>query len=147
MLLQALYEILSIHYGPFLLPRETTGGFNLEGYQIPPKTTVWINAWAIQRDPKIWESPNQFAPERFTEEKKSVDFKGHDFEFISFGSGRRKCIGLSFAIASFEPVLANLLYWFDWKLPTGELLDMTEQQGLAISKKLPLNLIPIPYCV
>ncbi|XP_038894090.1 cytochrome P450 71A1-like [Benincasa hispida] len=132
---------------PLLLPRETMGSVNLEGYHIPPKTKVWINAWAIQRDPKIWESPNQFTPERFMHEKKSVDFKGHDFELIPFGSGRRKCIGMSFGIASFEYVLANLLYWFDWKLPAGELLDMTEQHGLSVFNKHSLKLIPIPYSV
>ena len=141
-------ETLRLHPpGPLLLPRETTGSFNLEGYQIPPKTRVWINVWTMQRDPEIWESPNQFVPERFMEEKKAVDFKGHDFEFIPFGSGRRMCVGMSFGIASFEYVLANLLHWFDWKLPDGKLLDMTEQHGLAISKKLSLHLIPIPYCV
>ncbi|XP_031737570.1 cytochrome P450 71A1-like [Cucumis sativus] len=141
-------ETLRLHPpGPLLLPRETTGSFNLEGYQIPPKTRVWINVWTMQRDPEIWESPNQFVPERFMEEKKAVDFKGHDFEFIPFGSGRRMCVGMSFGIASFEYVLANLLHWFDWKLPDGKLLDMTEQHGLAISKKLSLHLIPIPYGV
>ncbi|TYJ99200.1 cytochrome P450 71A1-like isoform X1 [Cucumis melo var. makuwa] len=130
---------------PLLLPRETMESVNLEGYHIPPKTTVWINVWAIQRDPMMWENPDKFIPERFMEEKKSVDFKGHDFEFIPFGSGRRKCIGMSFGIASFEYVLANLLHWFDWKLPDGELLDMTEENGLSVFKKLPLKLIPIPF--
>ncbi|KAA0055276.1 cytochrome P450 71A1-like isoform X2 [Cucumis melo var. makuwa] len=139
-------ESLRLHPpSPLLLPRETMGSVNLEGYQIPSKTGVLINAWAIQRDPKMWERPNQFVPERFMEEKKSIDFKGHDFEFIPFGSGRRKCIGMSFGIASFEYVLANLLHWFDWKLPDGELLDMTEQHGLSVFKKLPLKLIPTPY--
>lgn len=130
---------------PLLLPRETSSNVNLEGYQIPPKTSVWINVWAIQRDPKIWERPDEFIPERFME-KNSVDFKGQDFEFVPFGSGRRKCIGMSFGLASFECVLANLLYWFDWKLL--EELDMSEQHGLSVFKKVPLHLIPIlPRCV
>ncbi|XP_022924015.1 cytochrome P450 71A1-like [Cucurbita moschata] len=131
---------------PLLVPRQTMGTVNLEGYEIPPKTSVWVNAWAIQRDPKSWENPNEFIPERFMEPN-SVDFKGQDFEFVPFGSGRRKCIGMSFGLAAFESVLANLLYWFDWKLPAGKPLDMTEEHGLSVFMKHPLSLVPIPHSV
>lgn len=58
-----------------------------------------------------WEKPNEFVPERFIQN--SIDYKGHDFELTPFGSGRRKCAGIPFAIASFEFALANVLYWFD----------------------------------
>ncbi|XP_022137679.1 cytochrome P450 71A1-like [Momordica charantia] len=141
-------ESLRLHpLAPLLVPRETSGIVTLEeSYQIPSKTSIWINAWAIQRDPETWESPNEFIPERFME-KNSVDFKGQDFEFIPFGSGRRKCPAISFGLASFEYVLANLLYWFDWKLPeemAGE-LDISEEHGLTVRKKIPLHLNPIPY--
>ncbi|KAF2305589.1 hypothetical protein GH714_006921 [Hevea brasiliensis] len=47
-----------------------------------------------------------------------------------------------------ELVLAQLLYHFDWELASGlkpEQLDMTEANGLTISKKRNLHLIPIPY--
>ncbi|KAF3436757.1 hypothetical protein FNV43_RR19508 [Rhamnella rubrinervis] len=50
--------------------------------------------------------------------------------------------------ASTEYVIANLLYWFDWKLPGGALgedLDMSEAHGLTVSKKLPFHLLPTPY--
>ncbi|XP_023520088.1 cytochrome P450 71A1-like [Cucurbita pepo subsp. pepo] len=131
---------------PLLVPRETSDVVDIEGYHVASGTSVFVNAWAIQRDPTIWERPNEFIPERFME-KNCADFKGLDFEFIPFGSGRRKCPGLSFALASFECVLANLLYWFDWKLPedmAGELLDMSELHGITVRKKNPLHLTPLP---
>jgi cytochrome P450 len=65
----------------------------------------------------------------------SIDFKGHNFQLIPFGAGRRGCLGISFAIATIELVLANLVYNFDWKLPSEarcEDLDMTESIGLSI---------------
>ena len=137
---------------PLLIARETTEKIELGGYHIPPKTQVFINAWAIQRDPKSWERSEEFFPERF--ENNSVDFKGQDSQFIPFGFGRRGCPGLSFGIASIEYVIATLLYWFDWKLPkNGEVLDhdqdcgvdMRECYGLTVYKKVPLHLVPIPY--
>lgn len=108
---------------------------------------MFINAWAIQRDPILWYRPEEFLPERF--QNSCVDFKGQDFELIPFGIGRRGCPGITFGVAVTEYVIANLLYWFDWKLPgdgcLGKDLDMNEVYGLTAYKKLPLNLVPVPY--
>ncbi|KAK9204065.1 hypothetical protein WN943_014322 [Citrus x changshan-huyou] len=74
--------------------------------------------------------------------------KSQDFQFIPFGTGRRGCPGMSFALATVEYVMANLLYWFDWDLPLGEVeenLDMSEVNGLVVHKKLPLHLVPTLY--
>ncbi|KAL5817320.1 hypothetical protein ACOSQ3_025698 [Xanthoceras sorbifolium] len=142
-------ETLRLHSPvPLLVPRETSTIVKLGGYDIPAKTKVFVNAWAIQRDPKLWERPEEFIPERYV--NNPVDFKGLDFQLIPFGAGRRGCPGISFGLSSVEYVLANLLYWFDWKLPGGvidqEKLDMTEVYGLTVSKKFPLRLVPTLYC-
>ncbi|XP_058787404.1 phenylacetaldehyde oxime monooxygenase CYP71AN24-like [Vicia villosa] len=141
-------ETLRLHpAAPLLAPRETTSSVKLGGYDIPEKTLVYINAWAIQMDPAFWEMPEEFLPERF--ENNKVNFNGQDFQFIPFGSGRRKCPGIGFGLASAEHTVANLLYWFDWKLPTTDdaslqEIDMTEKFGLTVNKKVPLYLQPIP---
>ncbi|XP_059442631.1 cytochrome P450 71A1-like [Corylus avellana] len=139
-------ETLRLHPPiPLLLPRETITSVKIGGYDIPPNTRVVINAWAIQMDPKVWERPEEFLPERF--EGNPVDFRGQDFEFIPFGGGRRGCPGLTFGVSSVEYVIANILYWFDWKLAganvQGEDLDMTEFNGLTVTKKHPLHLVPV----
>ncbi|GMN66764.1 hypothetical protein TIFTF001_035827 [Ficus carica] len=145
-------ETLRLHPpAPLLVPRETISSVDMEGFHIPEKTRVFINSWAIQRDPNIWDKPEEFLPERFQES--AIDFKGQDFPFVPFGSGRRGCPGLSFGVASTEYLTANLLYWFDWKLPGGDEdgimlpkdLDMSEVYGLTVHKKDPLYLIPVPY--
>jgi len=140
-------ETLRVHPpAPLVVPRVSGSDVKLKGYDIPAKTTIYINAWAIQRDPKFWESPEEFLPERF--KNTEVDFKGQeDFHFIPFGFGRRGCPGVSFGIASVEYVLANLLYWFDWKLPETDTqnVDMNEMFGLVVSRKVPLCLKPTSY--
>ncbi|XP_022954566.1 cytochrome P450 71A1-like [Cucurbita moschata] len=138
-------ESLRLHPpAPLLVPRETAADVEIDGYHIPSKTKVLVNAWKIQRDPKYWHSPDEFIPERFMEND-LVDYNGQHYEFIPFGSGRRKCLGLSFGVASLEHALANLLHWFDWKLPRGYELSVEEQSGLTVCKKIPLFLNPIPY--
>lgn len=137
-------ETLRLHPPtPLLAPRETMSSVKLKGYDIPAETMVYINAWAIQRDPEFWESPEEFLPERF--ENSQVHFKGQEyFQFIPFGFGRRGCPGMNFGIASVEYLLASLLYWFDWKLPETDTqdVDMSEIFGLVVSKKVPLLLKP-----
>ncbi|KAK9993765.1 hypothetical protein SO802_023468 [Lithocarpus litseifolius] len=130
---------------PLLVPRETSACVNFEGYDILSKTRVFINVFAIQRDPKIWDRPEEFIPQRFKDNR--VDFKGLDFELILFGGGRRGCPGISFGVAIAENVIANLLCWFDWELPSsnaGKDLDMTEVNAVTVFKKVPLELVAIP---
>ncbi|KAL4634192.1 hypothetical protein ACB092_04G181400 [Castanea dentata] len=140
-------ETLRLHApAPLLVPRETSTNVKLGAYDIPSKVTVYVNAWAIQRDPKLWDQPEEFLPERFN--KNPVDFKGHDFQFIPFGSGRRGCPGMAFASAAAEYVIANLLYHFNWELPGGEVmkdLDMSEVNGMTVHRKFPLLLVPTLY--
>ncbi|KAJ6931493.1 flavonoid 3'-monooxygenase-like [Populus alba x Populus x berolinensis] len=40
---------------PLLLPRETIQNCNIDGYDIPARTLVFVNAWTIGRDPEAWE--------------------------------------------------------------------------------------------
>ncbi|KAK1302699.1 Cytochrome P450 71A9 [Acorus calamus] len=133
--------------GPILIPHESLKDVTVQGYHIPAKTRIIINAWAIGRDPKYWEAPEEFRPERFLEG--SLDFKGNDFQFIPFSAGRRICPGMFFAVSEVELALANLLYKFDWKLPEGvglmEDLNMDEAPGLTVKRKYNLHLMATPY--
>ncbi|KAH7515649.1 hypothetical protein FEM48_Zijuj10G0048900 [Ziziphus jujuba var. spinosa] len=131
-----------------LLPGETISQFKVNGFEVHPKTIIHINAWAIGQDPGYWKSPEEFIPEWFVDS--SIDFKGQHFELLPFGYGRRVCPGMYVATTMVELGLANLLYWFDWKLPDGmkeEDINMEEEAGisLAISKKIALNLVPTKY--
>uniref|UniRef100_A0ACD5Z9A2 Uncharacterized protein n=1 Tax=Avena sativa TaxID=4498 RepID=A0ACD5Z9A2_AVESA len=135
-------ETLRLHPpAPLLIPREAMESCKILGYDVLKGTTVLVNAWAIGRDPKHWDDPEVFKPERF--DSGIVDFKGTDFEYIPFGAGRRICPGMTFAQASMEIVLASLLYHFDWSLPGGvkpSEVDMVEDMGITVRRKNDLHL-------
>ncbi|KAL2626893.1 hypothetical protein AAZV13_07G139500 [Glycine max] len=138
-------ETLRLHPpAPLLIPRECGQTCEINGYHIPVKSKVFVNAWAIGRDPKYWTEPERFYPERFIDS--SIDYKGNNFEFTPFGSGRRICPGITLGSVNVELALAFLLYHFHWKLPNGmksEELDMTEKFGASVRRKEDLYLIPV----
>lgn len=135
-------ETFRLHPPGPLLPREARESCEISGYKIPAKATIFINAYAMGRDPKIWTDPEGFQPERF--EGSSIDFKGNHFELLPFGAGRRICPGISFATSTIELDLAQMLYHFDWRLSNGtklEDLNMTESFGVTARKKYNLQVI------
>ena len=139
-------ETLRIHPPlPLLIPRVARQDVKFMGYDIAAGTMVIINAWGIGRDPTLWDEPDEFRPERFL--NSTIDYKGHDFELIPFGAGRRGCPGINFAMSTYEFVLVNLLHKFEWELPNGmkcDELNMDECAGLTVHKKVPLLVVATP---
>ncbi|XP_057827808.2 cytochrome P450 750A1-like [Cryptomeria japonica] len=129
--------------GPLLIPHESTEDCLVEGphhdYFIPTKTRLIINAWAIGRDPKVWENPFEFRPERFMDKNFDI-IRDPELSMIPFGAGRRSCPGASMAIANMEIALGYLVHYLNWKCE-GE-LDMKESFGITIPKKVHLFAIP-----
>ncbi|KAM7519642.1 hypothetical protein LguiB_018604 [Lonicera macranthoides] len=136
-------ETLRLHPAiPLLLPRETLQSCVIDGYKIQPKTLVYVNAYAIGRDPECWEDPEKFLPERFL--NSTFDYKGLDFKLIPFRAGRRKCPGISMGVAIVQLALSSLLYSFDWELPNGmkkEDMDIDYVPGVVVQEKIALCLV------
>ncbi|KAK1668003.1 hypothetical protein QYE76_056162 [Lolium multiflorum] len=132
---------------PLLLPRETMRHIKIGGYDVPAKTRVLVNAWAIGRDPASWgEDAGEFNPDRFVD--KEVNLQGTHFQLLPFGAGQRMCPGIAMALTNVEFTLANLLCGFQWELPEGtkaEDVSMEEVGLLTFHRKTPLVLVPTVY--
>ncbi|KAM7526121.1 hypothetical protein LguiA_016023 [Lonicera macranthoides] len=140
-------ETLRLHPPlPFLVPHMAMDTCQMMGYRIPKKTQILVNVWAIGRDPKTWDNPLEFRPERFLEVN-GVDYKGHNFEFIPFGSGRRMCPAVPLAARVLPLALGSVLHSFNWvlggRICSAE-MDMNERMGITLRKAVPLKAIPVP---
>ena len=139
-------ETMRMHpVAPMLVPRCAREDCKVAGYDIQKGTRVLVNVWTIGRDPALWEKPEEFYPDRFV--GKDIDVKGHDYELLPFGSGRRMCPGYSLGLKVIQSNLANLLHGYKWKLPNDmkpEDLDMEEIFGLSTPRKIPLVAIVEP---
>ncbi|MFS7951325.1 putative cytochrome P450 [Helianthus anomalus] len=130
---------------PLLLPRIATQDAKLMGYDVPSGTQVLVNVWKIGRDSTLWEEPEEFRPERFL--TNAVNYKGHHFEWLPFGAGRRTCPGILFSVVILELAIANIVYKFDLALPNGvkcEDLDMSDKYGITVHRKFPLLVVATP---
>nr|GLL19463.1 cytochrome P450 CYP736A12-like [Ipomoea trifida] len=130
--------------GPLLIPREAREDSTVDGFHIPKKARIIVNVWSIGRDPNVWVDPEKFIPERF--EGCNIDYRGSNFEFIPFSSGRRSCPGLQLGTTVVRLVVAQLVHCFDWELPNGmspEELDMSEEFSLVMPRAK--HLIAVPH--
>ncbi|GKV25303.1 hypothetical protein SLEP1_g34761 [Rubroshorea leprosula] len=137
-------ETMRLHpVGPLMIPHESVEDCTIEGFHIPKKSRIIINAWAIGRDPAAWPEPEKFLPERFLDS--NIDLRGRDFQLLPFGSGRRSCPGMLLGLTVVRLVVAQLVHCFDWELPDNMLptdLDMTEEFGLATPRAKHLLALP-----
>lgn len=76
------------------------------GLTIDKNTTIYIPMRALGRDPKYWEDPEKFDPERFSSENKH---KINPFAYLPFGAGPRNCIGSRYALMEIKAIICHLL--------------------------------------
>ncbi|GLJ48569.1 hypothetical protein SUGI_1024550 [Cryptomeria japonica] len=109
------------------------------GMHVPAGTTAMVNMWSITHDPEIWESPHEFRPERFVEEK--VDVRGNDLRLAPFGAGRRVCPGKALGLTTVHLWVAKLLHHYKWTTSTQHPVDLTEVLKLSSQMVTPLTAI------
>ncbi|KAJ4973715.1 hypothetical protein NE237_006889 [Protea cynaroides] len=136
-------ETLRLHpAAPLLVPHYASQSCTISQFTIPRGTSVFFNIWKIHRDPEGWEDPLEFFPERFLRDNNGYDYKGNNFNYLPFGSGRRICVGISLAERMSTYMLASLLHSFEWRLPENVELDLSEEFGVVLKKRTPLVIIP-----
>ncbi|PIA38390.1 hypothetical protein AQUCO_02800233v1 [Aquilegia coerulea] len=142
--LQAIVkETLRLHPTGPLVVRKSSEDCRVGEYDIPKNTRLFVNVWAIGRDPKHWENPLEFRPTRFTTGDK-IDVRGQQFQFLPFGSGKRGCPGVTLALQVVQTTLASLIQCFEFRMEDGKsaTLDMTEGPGLTLPRANPLLCVP-----
>lgn len=143
--LQAIVkEILRLYPPATLLAREFSEDCVISGYHVPKGTRLITNLWKMHIDPRTWSDPLAFKPERFLTAQKDVDFKGKNFEYIPFGTGRRVCPGTSLGLQVVHLALASFLHMYDIATPSNAPIDMTTNTGITSAKATPLEVLITP---
>ncbi|XP_047312758.1 cytochrome P450 81Q32-like [Impatiens glandulifera] len=122
---------------PLLVPHMPSEDCKIAGFDVPRGTMLLVNAWAMHRDPDIWEEPEKFDPKRFEGEEAE---RGH--KLLPFGMGRRVCPGVGLAQRVIGLTLASMIQCFEWeRLSENDLVDLSEGKGLTMPKAQPLEVM------
>jgi cytochrome P450 len=112
-----LLETMRLYPPAYTIGREALVDCRIGGYQVRKGMTVLMSQWVVQRDPRFFDEPEQFRPQRWLDESAK---KIPKFAYFPFGGGPRLCIGNSFALMEMALVLATLAPRFRFTLDSGE---------------------------
>ena len=110
-------EVLRLYPPVFITNRQSLGEDWVCGYHIPAGALVTLSPYAVQRDPRFWDNPLEFEPDRFNPERSAGRPR---FAYLPFGGGPRQCIGKDFALYEAVVVLAMTAQRLNWTLAPGE---------------------------
>ncbi|XP_077069432.1 cytochrome P450 3A40-like isoform X2 [Siphateles boraxobius] len=111
----------------------------INGVTIPKDTLVGIPTYVLCRDPQLWDSPDEFRPERFSPESKS---EVNQYAFMPFGLGPRNCIGMRFALMIMKLLVVKLLQNFT--VETSKETQIPLELNVMFQPKVPITLKFIP---
>jgi cytochrome P450 len=139
-------EAFRLHpIAPFNVPHVAIDDTTIAGYFIPKGSHVLLSRLGLGRNPKIWEEPLKFKPERhFNDKASEVVLTEPDLRFISFSSGRRGCIASSLGTTMTVMLVARLLQGFTWTKPNSvSSIELSESsEDLFLAKPLVLHAEP-----
>nr|POE60331.1 cytochrome p450 [Quercus suber] len=137
-------EALRLHPPVPVIIRECREACKIKDLDIPKKTMVAVNVYAIMRDTKIWDYPNDFRPDRFLDSSKQKD----GMEYIPFGAGRRACPGSKLALSVVHTTVAAMVQCFDWKVDGkggDHKVNMQVGPGISMPMAQPFKCIPVVH--
>nr|CAB3499101.1 unnamed protein product [Digitaria exilis] len=131
-------------YHPFNIPHVAMKDATLSDYFIPKDSHVIISRVGLGRNPNTWDVPLEFQPERHLSGSSNIVLTEPDLRFMSFGTGRRGCPGVSLGSSVTMMLFARLLQGFTWtKLPGVQTIELKESTtNLALSEPLILQAEP-----
>jgi cytochrome P450 len=125
-------ETLRLYPPAWVIGRHTLADDTLGEYHLPPNTNCLIPVYYIHRDPKYWDEPLKFTPERFSAENS----KGrHKFAYFPFGGGPRLCIGNNFALMEMQLIVPIIV----------RALKLRKAPGFKFKKEPLITMRPSPH--
>jgi cytochrome P450 len=122
-----ILEALRLYPPAFGFGREVIERCEIGDYQLEPGTSIYIVPWVIQRDPRWFDEPDQFRPERWLD---GLAKRLPRFAYFPFGGGPRLCIGQQFAKLEAIIILSSIVQRWRLDLVPGQ--NMTPKPAITL---------------
>jgi cytochrome P450 len=134
---QIVKEALRLYPPAWSMGRKAISDVQIGGHIVPKGAQVWMGVWAMQRDPRYFEQPTVFNPDRW-----NTGGPREKFAYFPFGGGPRLCIGQGFSKTEMVLVLATIAQNF--KLRFDELTPLELAPNFTLRTKTPLVATVLP---
>jgi cytochrome P450 len=130
-----IQEAMRMYPPIWSLARKAEAADVIGGHEIKPGDTIVIGIYMAHHDPRYWDHPDRFDPDRFTAERAKARAP---YSYLPFGGGKRACIGS--AMGQIETILALSLFLRDFELEYAR--DKPPRINLTVTLS-PKNGLPI----
>jgi cytochrome P450 len=113
-------EAMRLYPPIWAIVRNSSKDCEIGGYRVPAGATVMMSQWVMHRDPRYYDEPNRFNPDRWLDKQTNASPK---FTYFPFGGGPRNCIGSSFAMMETVLVLATIAQQYQIRIASGLRVD------------------------
>ncbi|KAF8030091.1 hypothetical protein BT93_E2499 [Corymbia citriodora subsp. variegata] len=115
---------------PFNVPHIAMSDTTVAGYRIPKGSHILLNRIGLGRNPKVWDEPLKFKPDRhIISDHAEVVLIEPNLRFISFSTGRRGCIAATLGMTMTVMLLARLIQGFSWSKPSILSVNLAESRN------------------
>jgi len=128
-------EAMRLYPPVWAIVRSPIEDCEIGGYRVPAKATVLMSQWVMHRDPRFYDDPERFNPDRWLDEPAKEALR---FAYFPFGGGPRACIGASFAMMEASLVLATIAQRFqiridpDWPIEPLPAITLRPRHGIGV---------------
>ncbi len=138
---QFFKEVLRRYPPIFVVLRRCINAFEYNGLQIPANTMTNVNISVLHHHPDYWTDPFKFDPARFSPERS--EHKGNLFQYLPFGAGAHKCLGINFAEIQTKILLFHMLKYYRISTKSDRKMIFNHLPMPLPKDGLPMKLTPI----
>jgi cytochrome P450 len=134
-----IQEAMRLYPPAYIIGRENRKPCEIGGFFVPKGTTLLMSQWVVQRDPRFFDKPEMFQPQRWLD---GLAQRLPKYAYFPFGGGPRVCIGNTFAMMETVLVLATLARRFRFTMVPGHVVRVFPTFTLRPQNGLPAVLSP-----
>lgn len=135
---RVLNESMRLYPPVYTLFRQARTDVRLGGYRVPSGSLVMLPQWAVHRDPRHYDDPESFDPDRWSRDRAA---SRPNYAFFPFGGGPRICIGKRFSLLEARLILGVLLQRFELHRTGDEPLELRPSLTMHPANPVSMELV------